>query len=310
MKKKLKLSIALTTYNGSKYIIQLLDSLKKQTLAPDEVIIVDDNSTDSTVEIIKDYIKKYNLINWKVYKNSKNLGWQKNFTKAISKTTGDYIFLADQDDIWYKNKIKKFMECFLRTNAWMVVSDFNVIGNGRSRKTTSMPKINYEIEKDAKKIKFDENYALILRPGCVMAINSVLKRIYLDLWFEKTPHDALLWLIASITNNIYYIDSPSIDFRRTDGNASCSIAHDISFKRNAIIREKKVNKWYLNSNLVNKKFIKIIRRNTRWNNLRYELLINHKLSSWVRLFKYKDCYKTNKQYLGDLYYYLVSKRNK
>lgn len=309
MEKPLKISIALTTYNGSKYIVQLLDSLKQQSLAPNEVIIVDDNSTDNTVEIVQNYIKKCNLVNWKIYRNPKNLGWQKNFTKAISKTTGDYIFLADQDDVWHKSKIKEFMECFLKTNAWMVVSDFKIIGNGSSKKTTSMPKINYQIEKKSKKIKFDKNYALILRPGCVMAINSVLKKIYLDLWFEKTPHDALLWLIANITNNIYYIDSPSIDFRRTNDNASGSIAHDVSFKKNAIIREKKVNEWYLNSEFVNKSFAEIIKRNTTWNDLRYDLLINHKLISWIKLFKYKDCYKTNKQYLGDLYYYLISKNN-
>lgn len=94
MEKPLKTSIALTTYNGSKYIVQLLDSLKQQSLAPTEVIIVDDNSTDNTVEIVQNYIKKCNLVNWKIYRNPKKLGWQKNFTKAISKTTGDYIFFS------------------------------------------------------------------------------------------------------------------------------------------------------------------------------------------------------------------------
>ena len=57
----MNISVALTTYNGEKYIIELLDSIKNQSVLPDEVIIVDDVSTDNTVKIITQYINKYKL---------------------------------------------------------------------------------------------------------------------------------------------------------------------------------------------------------------------------------------------------------
>lgn len=91
--------MALTTYNGSEFIIELLDTLRLQKRVPDEVIIGDDCSTDNTVEIVKNYIKKYSLSSWTIYSNVQNLGWQENFKEVISKTTGDYVFLADQDDL-------------------------------------------------------------------------------------------------------------------------------------------------------------------------------------------------------------------
>jgi glycosyltransferase involved in cell wall biosynthesis len=97
------ISIALCTYNGSKYIREQLDSLVSQTYPHKEIIVVDDCSKDNTVEILKEYEAK-SLI--KLYVNENNLGFVKNFEKAISLCHGEYICLSDQDDIWNLNKIE------------------------------------------------------------------------------------------------------------------------------------------------------------------------------------------------------------
>lgn len=301
-----KISVAMTTYNGSKYIVQLLDSLRLQEVKPDEVLIADDCSRDNTVEIVKNYIKKYDLTGWNIYRNKKNIGWQKNFKEVISKTTGDYIFLADQDDLWHSDKIKRFLNCFEATKAWLIVSDFEIVGDGKSRKTVAMPNIDYIKENENKKVIVTKSYSSVLRPGCVMAFSAKLKEIYLELWMENQPHDALLWSIASITGNTYYLDFKSIDFRRTDDNASGSIAHDVRFKKASIIREKVIIDWYLNSNWVNKENIEHVKQNYQWSSYRYELLINNKFFYWFKLFKFRNCYMSFKQYLGDLYYFFKS----
>ena len=62
-----KISVAMTTYNGSKYIIKQLDSLKNQSRKIDELVICDDCSTDNTVELVNDYIKSNNLEGWNIY---------------------------------------------------------------------------------------------------------------------------------------------------------------------------------------------------------------------------------------------------
>ena len=77
------LSVVISTYNGSKYILEQLDSIRNQTRRADEVMIIDDCSTDDTVEKINNFLKKYNLNNWKIVKNVENKGWKRNFMEGI-----------------------------------------------------------------------------------------------------------------------------------------------------------------------------------------------------------------------------------
>lgn len=97
----------MTSYNGEKYIAEQLDSILTQTYDNFELIICDDCSKDSTVKIIKDYCGKDSRI--KLYVNEKNLGFKKNFEKAISLCKGEYIALSDQDDIWLPEHLEKLL---------------------------------------------------------------------------------------------------------------------------------------------------------------------------------------------------------
>ena len=77
------LSVVISTYNGSKYILEQLDSIRNQTRRADEVMIIDDCSTDDTVEKINNFLKKYNLNNWKIVKMSKIKGGKEILWKAF-----------------------------------------------------------------------------------------------------------------------------------------------------------------------------------------------------------------------------------
>src|SRR5690606_18169426 len=99
--------IALCTYNGGKYLIEQLDSLVKQDYPNIEIIIVDDCSKDTTLSILNSYSLHYPNI--KIHVNENNLGYKKNFEKAIQLCNGEYIALSDQDDIWKLDKISKLI---------------------------------------------------------------------------------------------------------------------------------------------------------------------------------------------------------
>ena len=99
------------TYNGEKFINQQLDSILLQSLNVHEIIICDDGSNDKTIEILELYKSKYQAI-IKIHLNDVNLRSVKNFEKAISLCTGDYIFLSDQDDIWSDNKVEDYIKYF------------------------------------------------------------------------------------------------------------------------------------------------------------------------------------------------------
>lgn len=101
----MKISIAMATYNGAKYIKEQLESFVKQTKLPDELVITDDCSNDKTIDIVKEFA---NSAPFKVYlfKNDKKLGYTGNFNAALSRTNGDSVFLSDQDDVWFPEKIE------------------------------------------------------------------------------------------------------------------------------------------------------------------------------------------------------------
>lgn len=108
---KTKISVAVCTYNGEKFIAEQIDSILNQTLRVDEIIVCDDCSSDNTLKILKDYESKNSNI-FKIFTNSENLRSTKNFQKAISLCSGDIIFLSDQDDIWITNKVEKYLDFF------------------------------------------------------------------------------------------------------------------------------------------------------------------------------------------------------
>lgn len=107
----MKISVVIATYNGEKYILKQLESLYMQRRKPDEVIICDDMSWDGTVEVINKYIARKQLeSSWHVYVNTERLGYSGNFFSAVRKAAGDYIFLCDQDDGWFEDKIKEMTD--------------------------------------------------------------------------------------------------------------------------------------------------------------------------------------------------------
>lgn len=117
------ISVCMATYNGENFVIRQLETVLKQLGEHDQIIVVDDRSTDRTVEVIKQTYG--NRI--EVYVNEKNLGAIKTFEKAISLAKGDILFLCDQDDLWEDHKVKTVMGAFEANNADLVIHDATVV---------------------------------------------------------------------------------------------------------------------------------------------------------------------------------------
>src|SRR5919109_4233023 len=101
----MRISIALGTFNGARYLEEQLNSIVAQTRRADEIVICDDASTDSTAEIAARYATR-------LIRNPQRLGTSRNFSQAISACTGDVIFLCDQDDVWSPKKIEVMSAAF------------------------------------------------------------------------------------------------------------------------------------------------------------------------------------------------------
>lgn len=119
-----KVSVIIPLYNGSKYIIQTLDSVLAQTYSDYEIVIVDDASTDNSYEVVERYIEEHSGVVFKLDKNSKNRGIAATRNRAIELSCGEYIALLDQDDIALPKRLELSAD-FLDNNP-----EFGAVGGG------------------------------------------------------------------------------------------------------------------------------------------------------------------------------------
>ena len=107
----LKISVAMCTFNGDRYLSEQLNSIARQTLSPFELVVCDDGSTDDSLELLNTFSNSVSFP-VRLYVNDENLGSTKNFEKAMELCTGDIIALADQDDVWLPSKLERIEKSF------------------------------------------------------------------------------------------------------------------------------------------------------------------------------------------------------
>lgn len=220
----LKISVAMTTCNGEKYIKEQLNSVLNQLRRPDEVIITDDVSADGTVEIIRSFIKEHRLTDWKLIINEERLGFKQNFKKAISLTTGDIIFLCDQDDVWCEDKTESLLSLFTKNDRLLAVSSaFTVIdGNGTvsdvGHTGNNHGLICARVKHLLQRIDLKTVMRCNISPGCTSAYRRQVAEKYLETTDGTLPHDYELNLIAAAENGLYFYNAPLIKYRIHGGN--------------------------------------------------------------------------------------------
>ncbi|MCS3742195.1 MULTISPECIES: glycosyltransferase [unclassified Rhizobium] len=126
-----RISVVLATYNGERYLSQQLESLTAQTVRPFEIIISDDDSTDTTPELLAAFEKSapFPILRWK---NTPGLGFRENFLRAASKASGDWIAFCDQDDIWRRDKLEVCQRLF-EDGVTQVVHQAELIDNAGTK---------------------------------------------------------------------------------------------------------------------------------------------------------------------------------
>jgi glycosyltransferase involved in cell wall biosynthesis len=122
-----RISVAMCTYNGERFLAQQLVSISQQSRLPDELVVCDDGSTDRTVAMIREFAAsvRYPV---RVFENEHNLGVAANFERAIRLCEGNLIALADQDDIWYPIRLERSeQELTAHPEAGLIFSDADII---------------------------------------------------------------------------------------------------------------------------------------------------------------------------------------
>ena len=229
----IKISVALAAYKGEKYIAQQLRSLFVQTRRVDEIVIGDDSPDDLTEKAVKDATADWdgNLV---YIRNQKTLGIEGNFLHTVAHTTGDLIFLCDQDDIWHPEKIEVLANILERDDHALVAAscskmvDVDLKPLGRT--------IPSDIE--ATKTIFDainngkafphliQQKFIISIPGHAMAMKRSLLNCFLAMPPGLPYHDVWLALCAGLSESLRHSDRILTDYRVHDTNASSPLKRE------------------------------------------------------------------------------------
>ena len=190
------ISVVMTTYNGERFLAKQIESILSQTLRPNEIIICDDASTDSTVAILEKYRADHGIV---YHINEQRLGVVENFKKAVSlAAAGNYISLSDQDDIWLPEKLERSMAALRsiddgQTPA-MVYSNLTVIDEAGN---ITSPSLNSILGFD----KFEHCLATLVYGnfllGCTVLMNQKMRSFFPDIPDTGSNyHDTWITLIA------------------------------------------------------------------------------------------------------------------
>ncbi|MGF1924826.1 MAG: glycosyltransferase family 2 protein [Bacteroidia bacterium] len=199
------ISIVVCTYNGELYLTEQLDSVVNQTYPNIEIIILDDCSTDGTVEIISKYVNRYPTV--KFYRNENNIGYVKNFEKGITLSQGQFIALCDQDDIWDFDKLK-----LLSTQvkeAALIYHDSELIG-------TDGVSLNQKISDRINMYQGHKIYPFLLY-NCVSGHSMMFRTSLIQKILPIDPsyfHDWQIAIIAAENGGIRYLDMALVKYRQ------------------------------------------------------------------------------------------------
>ena len=217
--KSLDISIAMCTYNGSRFLIEQLESIAAQNRLPDELIICDDCSVDTTPEILERFRQRASFP-VRVELNQENRGSTKNFERAVELCQGEVIALADQDDIWHPEKLSRVMEALRRDKGvGAVFSDAELIdAEGRPQAKTLWGSVFFT-SREQKKFEDGKELRIMLKhprvTGATMAFRSKFRGLVLPIPSSQI-HDHWIALLIASVSHLAPIRTALIQYRKHD----------------------------------------------------------------------------------------------
>jgi len=208
----------MAAFNGALNIERQIQSILNQLNLNDQLVVVDDASTDNTVSIIQ----SFNDSRIHLYINDVNVGTVQTFNRALHISNGDLIFLSDQDDIWMENKITTILNEFINTNVDLIVHDAIIVKN--------------DIIFNDSLFKYSKSSSGIFRnvfsntyTGCCMSFRSnVLKKVLPIPQVNGIWHDAWIGIISECYGfKIKYLNIQLIKWHRHDNNVSTTKSRNL-----------------------------------------------------------------------------------
>lgn len=243
------ISVVMTTYNGSNYVIDQLRSITNQSLGPDEILILDDGSSDNTVEIINEYIHENDHKHvCTLIRNRIGLGFARNFLLGIEKSTGDYVYLSDQDDVWDEKKIEIMTEIMHSNDHIESLSCSYDLIDETGRKINDNTSYN---KKGDGRLEKEDWKNFIKHPAGFPGMSLLITRTLINRVLKQVPqsgeipaHDWLLNEEAAKCDSLYKLNKVLVHYRQHGNNQVGTL---LSYEPEVLLKNRE---YVLNSYIV------------------------------------------------------------
>ncbi|MBL9071712.1 MAG: glycosyltransferase [Sphingopyxis sp.] len=211
------ISVCLATYNGAAFVAEQLRSILDQLTSDDEIIIVDDGSSDDTLDVVNGFEDA----RIRVYPNEKNVGVNETFARAVALATKPIIFLSDQDDVWTPGRKAIMLKAFSDPRVLVVAGNYQLIDRDGGMLNRSL----------APDLKADESRSRLLNLfrifqgsqnyyGCAMAFRTSLRAAIFPYPPKMECHDIWIGMIGVTSDAMSHIEAPVLLHRVHGRNAS------------------------------------------------------------------------------------------
>lgn len=212
----LRISVALCTYNGERFLERQLQSIAAQTRLPDELIICDDGSQDRTVAIAEEFAGRV-AFRVLVVRNPVNLGSNRNFQQAIELCTGDLIALSDQDDLWLPERLAR-SEAALQEHPdrGLVFTDATVIDD-EDRPTGRTLWQNFLFTPELQEAMRRGSYTPLARYRFITGATVMFRARYRPFLFPilgEWIHDGWIAMMIAALSGVCLIAEPLVQYRQ------------------------------------------------------------------------------------------------
>ncbi len=229
----MRIEVLLATHNGEKFIREFLESLANQNGVEVDLVVSDDNSSDSTIQIVSSFAKSFRSL---TILSGPDLGAKSNFAFLIQNSNSDFSAFADQDDIWLENHLRDAVSQLIPHVSTPALVFSKVLEFSESLHDRKWPNI-----------KTNPNLSMLLTEnlarGCTIVLNRGLINMLKHSDFTGVyMHDWWAVLVAKTCGVVEFIENPSVRYRIHDGNAigPSKPIHDriLLFCRNYLVRHE------------------------------------------------------------------------
>jgi glycosyltransferase involved in cell wall biosynthesis len=231
-----RVSVALCTYNGARFLPEQLASIAAQTRLPDEMIVCDDGSTDATLEILEEFSQTVPFP-VRIVRNPVNLRSTKNFEQAIALCTGDLIALCDQDDVWLPEKLAAQVQLLEeQPEVGGVFGDATLI-DGESQATVDrLWRGIFFTKQEQRAVSAGQPVPVLLRKnvvtGATLMFRASLRPLLLPIPSNWVHDGWIAWMLA-LQSRLAAMDRPVIRYRvhagQQIGVESVALARGLTF---------------------------------------------------------------------------------